>query len=109
MENDVLKLNVRLRRTTTPDLQQIMGLLMNPDVRDWLQTSMSRLLWSVLFDGRRSLIGNYVLDQDDRVCRKGRQHDSLVPSLRQSSWVATNLDGSCVSSITYHASDSTTS
>jgi hypothetical protein len=45
MDNDKVKLNARLRHTTTQDLQQIMGLLRNPNIRDWLQTSMSSLLW----------------------------------------------------------------
>jgi hypothetical protein len=45
MEHDKVKVNARLRHTTTQDLQQTMGLLRNPDVRDWLQTSMPSLLW----------------------------------------------------------------
>jgi len=45
MDNDKVKLNARLRHTTTQDLQQIMGLLRNGGVRDWLQTSMPSLLW----------------------------------------------------------------
>jgi hypothetical protein len=45
MDNDKVKLNARLRHTTTQDLQQIMGLLRNTGVREWLQTSMPSLLW----------------------------------------------------------------
>ena len=45
MDDDQAKLNARLRHTTTQDLQQIMGLLRQSDVRNWLQTSASSLLW----------------------------------------------------------------
>jgi hypothetical protein len=45
MDNEKVKLDARLRHTTTQDLQQIMGLLRNAAVRDWLQTSMTSLLW----------------------------------------------------------------
>ena len=45
MDDDQAKLNARLRHTTTQDLQQIMGLLGHSDVRNWLQTSASSLLW----------------------------------------------------------------
>jgi hypothetical protein len=44
-DGDDAKLNARLRRITTQDLQQIMGLLRNEAVRDWLQASSSSLIW----------------------------------------------------------------
>jgi hypothetical protein len=76
MENDEVKLNVRLRRTTTPDLQQIMGLLRNPDVRDWLQTSMSRLLWVSTF--QRSALTDWATTFSTRMIESAEKVDNMT-------------------------------
>jgi hypothetical protein len=44
-DGDDAKLNAQLRHITMQDLQQIMGLLRNEAVRNWLQASSSSLLW----------------------------------------------------------------
>jgi hypothetical protein len=76
MENDELKLNVRLRHTTTQDLQQIMGLLRNPDVRDWLQTSMSSLLW--VNTCRRSGLTDWATTFSTRMVKYAEKVDNMT-------------------------------
>jgi hypothetical protein len=76
MENDEVKLNVRLRHTTTQDLQQIMGLLRNPDVRDWLQASMSSLLWVNTF--RRSGLTDWATTFSTRMIGYAQRVDNMT-------------------------------
>ena len=64
-DDDQAKLNVLLRHTTTQDLQQIMGLLRHSDVRYWLQTSSSSLLWVNTF--RRSGLTDWATTFASRV------------------------------------------
>lgn len=45
LDNDVANTNIRLRHTTTQDLQQIMDLLRHGKMRVWLQASTSSLIW----------------------------------------------------------------
>jgi hypothetical protein len=76
MENDEVRLNVRLRHTTTRDLQQIMGLLRNPTVRDWLQTSMSSLLWVNTF--RRSGLTDWATSFSTRIIKDAEKVDNMT-------------------------------
>ena len=76
MDDDDAKLNVRLRRTTTQDLQQIMGLLRNSVVRDWLQTSMPSLLWVNTF--RRSGFTDWATTFSSRVIEYAQKVDNMT-------------------------------
>lgn len=76
MDNDEAKLNLRLRHTTTQDLQQIMGLLRNPDVRDWLQTSLPSLLWVNTF--RRLGLADWATTFATRVIEYAEKVDNMT-------------------------------